>query len=116
MGIIFFVGLYIYTRIFQKPLCVLQNICGVACCGCGMTRGFLAILRWDYVTAFEYNILAIPLFLGICIHAILVLTDILFAKSYVDKLERLLVRKEMCVLYFLLAFIAALENNGIFGG
>lgn len=113
MGIIFFVVLYIYTHISDRPLCLLKNLAGVSCFGCGMTRGFIAILRLDFAAAFKHNALAVPLFLGIVVHAALLLVDVLFGKDHLDKFEYILSRKWMYILYGLLLIVGMLGNNGL---
>lgn len=39
-------------------LCPIRNITGLPCPGCGMTRAFLAVARFDFARAFEFH----PLF------------------------------------------------------
>jgi hypothetical protein len=39
------------------PVCPLYAMTGIACPGCGLTRGFHAILHGDILTAFDYNAL-----------------------------------------------------------
>ena len=43
------------------PVCPLYSITGLACPGCGLTRGFHALFHGDIVTALDYNAL-IPIF------------------------------------------------------
>ena len=43
------------------PVCPLFSMTGFACPGCGLTRGFHALLHGDVVTALDYNAL-IPFF------------------------------------------------------
>jgi len=42
------------------PVCPLYTMTGLACPGCGLTRGFHALFHGDIVTALDYNAL-IPL-------------------------------------------------------
>ena len=35
--------------------CVFQRLFGIICPGCGMTRAVLSILRFDFMSAFEYH-------------------------------------------------------------
>ena len=55
------VGLFLWffnpstTQLF--PACPMLSATGFACPGCGMTRGFHALLHGDIVTALDYNIL-----------------------------------------------------------
>lgn len=43
------------------PVCPLYTMTGLACPGCGLTRGFHALFHGDIVTALDFNAL-IPLF------------------------------------------------------
>ena len=43
------------------PVCPLYSLTGLACPGCGLTRGFHALLHGDVPTALDYNAL-LPLF------------------------------------------------------
>jgi len=38
-----------------ENLCLIKNIFGVECPGCGMTRAFLSILHFDFDAAIAYN-------------------------------------------------------------
>ncbi len=44
------------------PVCPLYSMTGLACPGCGLTRGFHALFHGDMLTAIDYNAL-IPVFL-----------------------------------------------------
>ena len=46
------------------PVCPLYRFTGFACPGCGLTRGFHALLHGDVLTALDFNAL-IPLFIFI---------------------------------------------------
>lgn len=39
------------------PVCPLYSMTGLACPGCGMTRGLHALLHGDVLTALDYNLL-----------------------------------------------------------
>jgi hypothetical protein len=43
------------------PVCPLYTLTGIACPGCGMTRGFHALFHGDILTSLDYNAL-IPLY------------------------------------------------------
>ena len=43
------------------PVCPLYSMTGIACPGCGLTRGFHALFHGDILTALDYNAL-IPIF------------------------------------------------------
>jgi len=48
------------------PVCPLLKLTGIACPGCGMTRGLHALLHGDVVSALDYNLLlpAVLFFFG----------------------------------------------------
>ncbi len=53
------------TKASFFPACPLYSMTGYACSGCGMTRGFHALLHGDIVTALDYNAMipfALPFF------------------------------------------------------
>lgn len=49
------------------PVCPLFKLTGLACPGCGLTRGMHAFLHGDFLTALDYNLLlpAVLLFAGV---------------------------------------------------
>src|SRR5688500_17918087 len=58
------------------PVCPLFQMTGLACPGCGMTRGFHALFHGDIVAALDFNAL-LPLAasaLGYCFVSLLMLT------------------------------------------
>ena len=58
------------------PVCPLYSMTGLACPGCGLTRGFHALFHGDFLTAIDYNAL-IPLF--VLIFAFLFVSMVLVA-------------------------------------
>ena len=46
------------------PACPLFQMTGIACPGCGMTRGFHAFFHGDFLTALDYNAM-LPIYLFI---------------------------------------------------
>lgn len=65
--------------------CIIKKIFSIRCPGCGLTRAFICIFHLNFIGAFHYNILSIPLFLVCIISFVFVLYDIIFNKY---KLER----------------------------
>lgn len=43
------------------PVCPLYSMTGIACPGCGLTRGFHALFHGDIITALDYNAM-LPIF------------------------------------------------------
>ena len=114
-GLAFFSVLYLVTRVFGVTLCPIQRFFGVSCFGCGLTRGFIAILRLDLVAAVRHHVLSIPIFLGITAYAILCFTDILFERNDLGYLSKLCSRRYRLVLYFIILVLSAVANKTIRG-
>ena len=95
VGFVFFVILVFLTKIFSVSLCPIKSIFGISCFGCGMTRGFISILNFDFKTAFEYNVLSIPLFVAITLYCLFFLIDFFLDKNYVCIIEKQLAKKYM---------------------
>jgi hypothetical protein len=50
----------------QHTICLIKNIFGVECFGCGITRAIISGIQLDFIKAFEYNkmiIIVLPLFI-----------------------------------------------------
>ena len=55
-------------------ICLIKNVFGVECPGCGMTRAILSVLHGNLVGAFQYNkliVVVFPLLFYVCIKAII---------------------------------------------
>ncbi len=52
-----FVWLYNPSNVNFFPVCPLYSLTGIACPGCGLTRGFHALFHGDVLTALDYNAL-----------------------------------------------------------
>lgn len=100
--------LFFLTKLTKgRSLCILYNVFHVRCMGCGMTRAFISILQLDFIAAFNYNILSIPLFIGVVLYCNLFLVDIFFGKEWLTAFERFLSKKYMYPIYFFLFLISA---------
>ncbi len=111
VGFAFFTILFTLSKIFSVSLCPIKNIFNISCFGCGMTRAFIAILCLNFKTAFEYNVMSIPLFIAITVYAIFALADILLNKEFIVVIEKQLSKKYMYIIYFFILSISALLNN-----
>ncbi len=111
VGFLLFVVLYILTKIFNCSLCPIKNLFGISCPGCGLTRAFICILKLDVVSAINYNILSIPLFLGICIYIIMLMFDVLLNTNIIRKTERFLLKKYMYPIYVIILFLSMYINT-----
>ena len=62
--ILFFIPLEWLNK--QHSICLIKNIFGVECYGCGITRAIISGIQLDFIKAFEYNkmiIIILPLFI-----------------------------------------------------
>lgn len=109
-GFIYFALLYILTAIFKTSLCPIKKLFGISCFGCGMTRAFISILKFDFKSAIEYNVLSVPLFFGICIYLFIFVSDILLSKNNIEKIDVFLSRKYMLAVYLMILLLSAYIN------
>ena len=110
-GFVFFVLLYVFTKVFGISVCPIKNIFEISCFGCGLTRGFIKILECDFKAATEYNVLSIPLFVGIFLYCVILLADIIFDNNYICKIEKQLAKKYMYIVYIAILVVSYIYNN-----
>ena len=83
------------------------------CFGCGLTRAFICILELKFLEAIRYNVLSIPLFIGIMLYSAALCFDIVLGSSHIQKIDRFLSQKPMYGIYFLILLLSAFFNNYI---
>lgn len=111
-GCVFFGVLFILTKIFpQVSLCPFKNFFGISCFGCGMTRGFISVLNFDFKSALKYNVLSVPLFICTALYFAFAAADIVFGKNYIYSIEKQLAKKYMFPIYFMILILSAVLNN-----
>jgi hypothetical protein len=76
------IGVLLLLDFYRCPFKLLFHF---PCPGCGMSRGFIAILHWRWFDAFNFNILSIPLFFALVAVGCLLLLDIVLSTNYSDK-------------------------------
>lgn len=106
-GLAFFFILYFITAVFKISVCPIKNLWGIPCPGCGLTRGFIAILHLDLKAATQHHILSVPLFIGIAIHAVLCFTDVLLGRKDLERLSSLAGKRYMLLLYLAILALSA---------
>ena len=87
VGFVAFCALYAVSELVSIPLCLFRNLFKIPCPGCGLTRGFIALLHMNLREATKHNPFTIPLFLGILFYSVLSVTDILWERNDVERLE-----------------------------
>ncbi len=111
VGFVFFAILFILTKIFSGSLCPIKKLFGVTCLGCGMTRGFISILNFNFQAATKYNVLSVPLFISIVLYFICSLIDIIADKNYIYIIEKQLSKRYMYFVYIIILIIANLLKD-----
>ena len=97
----------------SHSFCVFQALFHIPCAFCGMTRGFFAILRLDFVGAFRWNILSVPLFFVITLFPLVCLSDLFLRTTLVTKIQRFISKKPIwisLIVIFLLNFVRQILN------
>ncbi len=50
----------------RRPVCLIRNLFGVSCPGCGMTRAISCVFHGQFKRALEYNKLVVVVLLLLC--------------------------------------------------
>ena len=90
--------------------CLFKKIFHNSCPGCGLTRSFRSILNLDFINAFKYNILGIPLFILCIIYIILLIRDVVIGSDKGNKLV-LYIFSKYYILIICLFIISMIINN-----
>lgn len=92
--------------------CLFLQVTGIYCPTCGMTRAFHSILAFDFISAFHYNILSIPLFIFIAVSFMILVYEIVTNQfRYIPKLLEILSNKFVLIIIFLFMIISFIINN-----
>ena len=110
VGFAFFGVLYIITKLSGVSVCPVKNLFGFSCFGCGLTRGFVSILHFDFRSAIKYNILSVPLFFAIALYCAFAVIDFLWDKNFIKIVEKQLAKRYMFFVYLFVLLISALFN------
>ena len=108
-GIVLYVFLYYHISI---P-CFFKLLFSVPCPGCGMTRAFREIFNFHFISAFSFNILAIPLFLYLLFFNILLFYDIFFKKNISLKYIKFIENHSIYLIFFLILSLIVNIIRGI---
>jgi hypothetical protein len=46
----------------QNSICLIKNLFGIECFGCGITRAVISILHFKFIKALDYNVLVVIVF------------------------------------------------------
>ena len=111
IGFVFFGFLFLFTKYSKMPLCIFKMIFDIPCPGCGLTRGFISILHLDFVEAMEYHVLSVPLFVSICVYALVALLDVFLNRNNIEKIERQLAKPYMYFVYIIIVVMSYVFNH-----
>ena len=111
VGCLFFLLCYVVTEWVEIPLCVVRNLFGVECPGCGLSRGMIAALTGDWCCAYSYHILSVPLLLGVAFFCLVHGVDIVCGTEWGEQLERKLLCPCMYVLYAVLLLLSVMSKT-----
>lgn len=89
--------------------CFFKKNFGIRCAGCGLTRAFLCLFSFDFIGAFKYNIMSIPLFLIMIIINSILLYDIICNKDEILRFTKTI--SKYYILMLILLFVTFIVNN-----
>ncbi|NMB34890.1 MAG: DUF2752 domain-containing protein [Firmicutes bacterium] len=83
---LFIVGLLFFFIIGERYCCPFKFFTGIPCPGCGLTRAFKSILKFNLAEAIRLNILSPIIFLWFSITFFALIYDMVFNTDYIDKI------------------------------
>lgn len=102
--------IWIVTSGIINVYCLFKSLFGIRCPGCGLTRSFRSILSLDFYSAFNYNILGIPLFIvGIIVLISMIIDIIRNDNKTINYIFKFL--KKYYVVIIILIIITTIINN-----
>lgn len=104
--------LYIYFIYSGKRVCLIYNLFGIPCPGCGLTRAMINLLHGNILTSLQYNIIALPLLIGYILYSIWYIIDIIKNKNtlinFIEKNKKLIILLSLII--FSISFIKNINN------
>ena len=100
----------IVTSGIIKFNCIFKNLFGFCCPGCGLTRSFSSIFNLDLYSAFNYNILGIPLFIFGIVTCICLIIDTIKNSNRTINIILLFFRKYY-IFIIILVVVTMIINN-----
>lgn len=73
----------------------------------------MACFKLEFAEAMQYNVLSVPLFFGVALYCLFVLSDVVLGTQLVNKFEILLSKKYMYVIYIFVIIVSG-RLNGVF--
>lgn len=113
ISLLILVMILIFLFIEGKFDCLFKKIFKIACHSCGMTRAMTAIFHGNFLEAYSYNILAMPIILFIVLLVGLGLYDLICKKNTFFKLIDFILKHY--VIFIILPLIISMLVNNIRG-
>ncbi len=113
ISLLILVMILIFLFIEGKFDCLFKKIFKIACPSCGMTRAMTAIFHGNFLEAYSYNILAMPIILFIVLLVGSGLYDLICKKNTVFKLIDFILKHY--VIFIILPLIISMLVNNIRG-
>ena len=94
----------------HKTICIIKNLFGIDCAGCGTTRMFKAILSLDFYQAFRYNPFMFSLICVSLLYLIyVIIMKLLKKKIWFPKVNSLYVFLVLIILFMILRNVPGFE-------
>ena len=90
--------------------CLFKLIFNIPCPGCGMTRAFRQILKFNFRKAMYYNILSVPLLIIGISFIILLIKDLIKKENTVEKFIKDMDKKYYIIILLLLLILSEIIN------
>jgi hypothetical protein len=80
------ISIFVFLLFTDFYTCPFRALTGFPCIGCGLTSSFKAILRLDFLNAFKWNVLSIPIFILLSFSACAILFDFAFQTEHFKRI------------------------------
>lgn len=90
--------------------CIFKKLFNISCPGCGLTRSFRALLRFDIISSFKYNFFGPIIFITLVIGIIFLVNDIIKNEDKTIKYTYIILSKYYYIVIICL-IISMIINN-----